>query len=161
MNAILKVGRARDDRASDPRLEHQTFKVRELIDDFQAGRIVVPEFQRDYVWRRSRAPRLIDSLYRGFPISSLLLWQGTDETRSRRRDPRPSRSGLMSWLIDGQQRVITLVRTMSGDEGIDVVFNSETEDFQLVNAANRKNPAWVRVAELWDDAAFPPNAPES
>jgi hypothetical protein len=28
---------------------------------------------REYVWKKSKAPKLIDSLYRGFPISSLLL----------------------------------------------------------------------------------------
>ncbi len=89
-------------RVNEPRLKHQTAKVRELIDDYRAGRIVVPEFQRDYVWKPGRAPRLIDSLYRGFPISSLLLWQSTEETRPRRREPRSTRSTLMSWLIDGQ-----------------------------------------------------------
>ena len=72
---------------TEPRLEHQTFKVRQLIDDYRAGRIVIPEFQREYVWRRSKAPRLIDSLYRGFPISSLLLWQSTEEARSRSAIP--------------------------------------------------------------------------
>src|SRR6202051_1770267 len=102
---------------STPRLEHQNVKVKQLIDDYRSGRIVIPEFQREYVWKKSKAPLLIDSLYRGFPISSLLLWQSEEETRSRRRDPRPSRSS-MSWLIDGQQRVITLSRVMNGDEGI-------------------------------------------
>ena len=140
--------------ATEPHLEHQTFKIRQLVDDYRAGRIVIPEFQREYVWRGSKAPRLIDSLYRGFPISSLLLWQSTEETRARRRDPRPIRSALMNWLIDGQQRVITLSRTMNGDEGIDVVFHPEQEEFRLANAATRKDPNWVHVAELWDDDMY-------
>jgi uncharacterized protein with ParB-like and HNH nuclease domain len=92
----------------EPHLEHQNVKVRQLIDDYRMGRIVIPEFQRDYVWKKSKAPRLVDSLYRGFPISSLLLWQSVEETRARRRDTRPTRASLMNWLIDGQQRVITL-----------------------------------------------------
>src|SRR5437762_13976257 len=50
-------------------LEHQTFKVRQLVEDYRAGRIVIPEFQREYVWQRSKATRLIDSLYRG------VLWK--------------------------------------------------------------------------------------
>ena len=110
---------------SEPRLEHQNVKVKQLIDDYRSGRMVIPEFQREYVWKKSKAPLLIDSLYRGFPISSLLLWQSDEETRARRRDPRPARAALMSWLIDGQQRVITLARTMSGDEDIEVVFHPE------------------------------------
>lgn len=140
--------------ATEPRLEHQTFKVKQLVEEYRAGRVVIPEFQREYVWRRSKAPLLIDSLYRGFPVSSLLLWQSTDEARARRRDPRPVRSALMNWLIDGQQRVITLSRALNGDEGIDVVFHPEQQAFRLANAATRRDPNWVRVAELWDDDMY-------
>jgi len=138
----------------EPRLEHQNVKVRQLVEDYRAGRIVIPEFQREYVWRRNKSPHLIDSLYRGFPISSLLLWQSTDEARARRRDPRPVRANVMSWLIDGQQRVITLSRTMNGDEGIDVVFHPEKEEFRLANAATRQDPNWMRVSDILDDEMY-------
>lgn len=140
--------------ATEPHLEHPTLKIKQLIDDYRAGKIVIPEFQREYVWKRSKAPRLIDSLYRGFPISSLLLWQSTEETRARRRDPRPTRSAVMNWLIDGQQRVITLSRVMNGDEGIDVVFNPDSQDFRLSNAATERDRKWFRVSELWDDELY-------
>jgi uncharacterized protein with ParB-like and HNH nuclease domain len=53
---------------ANPHLEHPTIKVRQLVEDYRAGRIVIPEFQREYVWKKSRPPHLIDSLYRGFPI---------------------------------------------------------------------------------------------
>src|ERR1700693_5206674 len=139
---------------TQPRLEHHIVKVKQLIDDYRSGRIVIPEFQRDYVWKKSKAPLLIDSLYRGFPISSLLLWQSDEETRSRRRDPRPTRASLMNWLIDGQQRDITLARTMSGDEGIAVVFNPKEDKFRLANAATRNDRNWIRIAELWDDELY-------
>lgn len=137
-----------------PRLEHQTIKIKQLIDDYRSGRIVIPEFQREYVWRRNKAPQLIDSLYRGFPISSLLTWESAEEARARRRDPRPARTAMMSWLIDGQQRVITLARTLNGDEGIDVVFHPEDDEFRLANAATRNDRNWFRLAELWDDELF-------
>src|SRR6476646_10436417 len=104
----------------DAMLKPETIKVSKLVEDYRSGRIVIPEFQREYVWKPSKAPSLIDSLYRGFPISSLLLWQSTEEARARRNDPRPMRGAAMSWLIDGQQRVITLSRLLNGDEGIDV-----------------------------------------
>src|SRR5438445_12295342 len=70
---------------TEPRLEHQNIKIKQLIDDYRMGRIVIPEFQREYVWKKSKAPKLIDSLYRGFPISSLLLWQSSEETSAARR----------------------------------------------------------------------------
>ena len=140
----------------EPRLEHQNFTVKRLVEDYRAGRIVVPEFQREYVWRRSKAPRLIDSLYRRFPISSFLLWQSDQKIRARRRDPRPVTSTLMNavWLVDGQQRIITLSRTMDGDDGIDVVFHPEQEVFRLASVATRNDRNWVRVSELWDDDGY-------
>ena len=60
----------------------------------------------------------------------------------------------MNWLIDGQQRVLTLSKIMNGDEGIDVVFHPEQQQFRLANAATRKDANWVRVAELLDDDMY-------
>lgn len=138
----------------EPRLKLEIVKVKQLIGDYTSGHVVIPEFQRDYVWQKSKAPKLIDSLYRGFPISSLLVWQSGEETTARRRDPRPKRTSIMSWLIDGQQRVITLSRTMNGDEGIDVVFHPDDEEFRLSNAATRNDRNWFRMADLWDDERY-------
>ena len=138
----------------EPRLEIQNLKVRQLVDDYRGGKLVIPEFQRDYVWKKSRAPYLIDSLYRRFPISVLLLWKSDAATRSRRRDPRPSRSNLISWLIDGQQRIITLSKIVSGDEGIEVVYNPREDKFRLANAATRKDSNWIRVSDLLDDDSY-------
>ena len=139
---------------ADARLELQTVKLKQLISEYRSGRIVIPEFQREYVWKPGKASVLIDSLYRRFPISSLLLWQSTEEARSRRRLPRPMRSSTMSWLIEGQQRVITLSRTMSGDEGIDVVFHPDRDEFRLANAATKNDRNWYRLAEIWDDHSY-------
>ena len=55
-----------------PRLDNDTMKIGDLVEAYRAGRIVIPEFQRDYVWAKNKAPKLIDSLYRNFPVSALL-----------------------------------------------------------------------------------------
>jgi hypothetical protein len=137
-----------------PRLKNERVKVGDLVADYRAGRLVIPEFQRDYVWRKGKAPRLLDSLYRSFPISTLLLWQSSEYAKARRSSPKPAAGRSMSWLIDGQQRVMTLSRVMSGDEGIEALFNPETDEFSLANAATRHDRNWVRVADLFDDAAY-------
>jgi len=41
---------------AEPHLEHQNVKIKQLIDDYRMGRIVIPEFQRDYVWKKGKAP---------------------------------------------------------------------------------------------------------
>jgi hypothetical protein len=138
----------------EPRLDHLTVRIRQIVEDYRAGRIVIPEFQRDYVWRKSKAPLLLDSLFHSFPISSLLMWSSADEVRPRRRGPAVNRNGTVQWLIDGQQRVITLSKILSGDDGIETVFNPDTTEFRLANAATRKDPTWVRVADIFDDEAY-------
>jgi hypothetical protein len=43
---------------------------------------------------------------------------------------------------------------MSGDEGIDVVFQPESEEFRSANAATERDPNWFRLAEIWDDDLY-------
>src|SRR5690242_6073743 len=112
-----------------PSLKNERVKIGKLVADYEAGRVVIPEFQRDYVWRKNRAPKLIDSLYRNFPVSTLLFWQSSEYAKARRANPKPASGRNMNWLIDGQQRVMTLSRAMSGDDGIEVVFNPDTNQF--------------------------------
>lgn len=133
------------------RLEIKVLKIKTIVDDYRSGRLVIPEFQREYVWKKSKAPHLIDSIYRSFPISALLTWSSDSDVRSRRQDPRPSRGSLVSWLIDGQQRVITLSKILNGDDGIEVVFNPDEDVFRLANAATRKDARWTPVSEILDD----------
>jgi uncharacterized protein with ParB-like and HNH nuclease domain len=124
---------------AEPRLELKTTKVGQLIGDFHLGRLVIPEFQRDVAWRPNRAPQLVDSLYKGFPIASLLVWQGSGKVKARRTEPRPESAPVVNWLIDGQQRITALSRVKNGDQGIDVVFNPDEERFALANAATRND----------------------
>ena len=44
------------------------------IDDATLGTLNVPAFQRKYVWRASKVVDLVDSLWRGYPVGTLLLW---------------------------------------------------------------------------------------
>lgn len=60
----------------------------------------------------------------------------------------------MNWLIDGQQRVMTLSRVMTGDEGIEVLFNPVSDEFSLANVATKHDPNWVRLADLFDDNTY-------
>jgi hypothetical protein len=43
---------------------------------------------------------------------------------------------------------------MNWDEGIDVVFHPERDEFRLANAAISRDNNWFRVAELWDDELY-------
>ena len=87
-----------------------------LVERIAAGKIRVPRFQRAFVWKQTDLHALLDSVLRGFPIGSILVWdtEETIETTGRvgpvEVDPRPA--GLVGYLLDGQQRVSTLVGTL-------------------------------------------------
>ena len=50
-------------------------KLGTILDQIDSGTILLPEFQRGYVWNRDQVRGLMRSLYRGFPVGSLLVWE--------------------------------------------------------------------------------------
>jgi hypothetical protein len=70
--------------------ETYDFTVSTINDYIKEKHIVIPKFQRGYVWNRSQASRLIESLIIQCPIPVVFLSQNSDETLS---------------VIDGNQRL--------------------------------------------------------
>ena len=59
---------------------HSLFR---LLEDIDAGRLLLPHIQRPFVWEREQMARLFDSLMRNYPIQTFLLWRTKEEdTRS-------------------------------------------------------------------------------
>src|SRR3954464_12226884 len=96
--------------------------VADLVQRFDTGEIRLPLMQRDYVWKGKKVVRLLDSLYRGWPIGSFYVWQTQDAppTRERVGKAAPVRrlDGFYGFLLDGQQRLTSLSLAMqSAAEG--------------------------------------------
>ena len=87
-----------------------------LIDRIVAGKIRVPRFQRPFVWKQADLHALLDSVLRGFPIGSILVWDTEKSVETTRNvgpiEVSPHQGGLVGYLLDGQQRVSTLVGTL-------------------------------------------------
>jgi uncharacterized protein with ParB-like and HNH nuclease domain len=64
-------------------------KINELLADIRTQDLVLPEFQREYVWTRDQAKQLMVSLVKGYPVGGLLIWK-TDK-------PPEWRSCLTRW----------------------------------------------------------------
>jgi uncharacterized protein with ParB-like and HNH nuclease domain len=59
-------------------------KISDILSQIDLGAMALPEFQRGYVWNRDQVRGLMQSLYRRFPVGSLLVWvTKTDATTAR------------------------------------------------------------------------------
>jgi hypothetical protein len=113
------------------------YGIPDLVRLAREGSIRVPTFQRSYVWDAADVRSLFDSLYRGFPVGTLLLWRrrgpaGRVALGPLSLDVEERESAL--WVVDGQQRIVSLVGALSpGFEGVDgrfeVYFDFATRSF--------------------------------
>ena len=80
--------------------ETYDFTVSTIHDYIKEKHIKIPQFQRGYVWNRSQASRLIESLIIQCPIPVVFLSQNSDETMS---------------VIDGNQRLNSIYLFLNED----------------------------------------------
>jgi hypothetical protein len=133
-----------------PDLKNEHLKIREVVDQFSRSSLSVPEFQRDYVWRPSKAAKLLDSLYKNYPISCLLAWEST--IKVEHRSNRPPHAATLRWIIDGQQRVRTLQKVRDGD--LAIMFHVDKQEFSRPTATTKYDHAWISVTDIWNDATY-------
>lgn len=127
------------------------FKSLDLVTKFEDNLIYIPEFQRDFVWSDDQVKELIESIYRGYPIGVITLWE---IPQSRRSDF----CGAEYLLIDGQQRIISLASTLRGRIGglrgrtpRPIYFNPLREEFEVEKAYISSSPEWISISELLRD----------
>ncbi|MCB0345176.1 MAG: DUF262 domain-containing protein [Bdellovibrionales bacterium] len=115
--------------------------IRDLVQMVESGELRLPEMQRRYVWRAPRVRDLFDSLYRGYPSGSILVWETDKEQPTRDLSVDQSRSPFSGHklLLDGQQRLTSLSAVLRGEpvtvkgrrRPIDILFNLEHPDSLL------------------------------
>lgn len=69
------------------------FNIKTIFDFIESGSVVIPEFQRNYVWDIKRASKFIESIVMNLPIPQIFLYEAE---RNKFK------------VIDGQQRLMTI-----------------------------------------------------
>jgi len=126
--------------------------VDELISDIERGVVRLPEIQRRYVWKSTQVRDLFDSLYRGYPSGTILLWETDDkelplqDMAVKQQDNPYSNTRL---LLDGQQRLTSLAAVIRGkpvivkdrEKPIELLFNLEHPDnLDIVTEVHEEGP---------------------
>jgi hypothetical protein len=134
-------------------VQQTTVSVGVLIHQIGQAAIRLPELQRAYVWRPTQVAKLIDSMYRGYPVGSLLFWRADEAPASRALDVTNGSTASMFaplYLLDGQQRLTSLHRVFSNHPQAQIVFHVERQRFQNQSAITQQDPNWIKVAEALD-----------
>lgn len=133
-------------------------EINTILSQIDLGSYAMPVFQRGYVWNRDQVRKLMNSLYKGYPIGELLVWNTATDPGISRGDG-PLTPGNVNLILDGQQRMTSLYGVIRGEppkffDGnsnsfTGLYFNVEDETFEFYMAAKMKNdPAWISVTEL-------------
>lgn len=132
-----------------------------LIEDIKHGNIALPDIQRPFVWPATKARALLDSMYRGYPVGTLMFWEtgadaGTKQIGGGERQKVPK---LL--IVDGQQRLTSLYAVLTGHEvinkrfdrySIKIAFRPTDETFEVMDAAIQRNPEYIPdITVLWRD----------
>jgi len=142
------------------RPEARTFSVQELLDGVARGRVRIPSFPHGLKWDRMHAQLLLDSLYRGYPVGTLLLWETAAPAGAGRIGsltlPAPQMENAL-WVVDGQQRIVSLTRILLAADpdadGFALYFDLDAADFVIppVTGKRRADPSrWLPMTVVLD-----------
>ncbi|GAA0120668.1 GmrSD restriction endonuclease domain-containing protein [Clostridium perfringens] len=144
----------------EPKPEVERIEV--LVRLVKDGHIKLPRFQRPFVWTKQNILELMDSIYKGYPIGSILLWLTKQKLASERNIADLEINELeeeypTNYLLDGQQRLSTLCGILFWNEKDkksvwNVVFDLEEEKF-LYDPDNEKIQ-YFKLNKLLDTMDF-------
>lgn len=140
-------------------LEATRFTVKKILELAQRGELRVPPFQRPFRWRRPDHLLLLDSLYRGYPVGTLLLWRRKADAAAVTFGEFSTQAAAMNdalWIVDGQQRITSMVGCFlrpempSGRRTSEFAFWFDLEADQFLVGSGVLENRYIPVNRLWD-----------
>jgi hypothetical protein len=118
-----------------------TYSLEDIVQEVLDGHVRIPDFQRAFRWQWEDVRRLFESIVRGYPIGSLLLWSRPAKAARISlgaivMDAPPSEEAL--WVVDGQQRLTSLASTLN-DAG--------TKDLRFATSYDLATGLFTKTAE--------------
>ena len=106
------------------------FTLEVLHEKFKRGDITIPHFQRDFVWKKSQASKLIESFLLGLPVPPIFLYQ---------------KDGKLL-VIDGQQRLKSIVYFFEG--------HFKSDESRSTQSSSSRRKASFKLIGLNDKSRF-------
>lgn len=134
-------------------------KVESLLKDIENRELVLPEFQRDYVWKEDDVKKFIQSIYKNYPTGSLLIWK-TIVPPKLRGVHKTNEVGYTKVILDGQQRLTTLYFLLKNQSppyyenrqfNFNLWFNVESEEFRYYQKTIMDGKReWISVRKFFE-----------
>lgn len=126
--------------------------IREVFRKIQYKEYAVPVFQRDFVWKENQVIELFDSISKGYPIGSLVLWESKDIKKSKNiiTDEIIDMPNPKYYILDGRQRLTSLFGCFSKTTEkpiFNLYYNLDTQCFEY---PKKKNIHHISVSDLYD-----------
>jgi len=123
-----------------------SIKISRLRTRILEGEIKIPPFQREFVWDEEQVIELLDSIYKDYPIGSVLLWETNEKLAARREVggfnlPESEPELPLLYVLDGQQRITSIFGVFCHEEisrtneeitlKFDIVFDLNEKQFKM------------------------------
>jgi len=127
-------------------------QYKDIVDNINNGIYQIPKFQRNFVWSKEQTAKLIDSLLKGYPIGSFILWKTNERLKSLKKIggvvlKEAEDNQYIYYILDGQQRMTSLYLALEGIQidnvsykniyiNLDIDINSDEEICTLEQKEN-------------------------
>ena len=101
------------------RIKPDGHSITTYLENLLAKRYQIPTFQRDVVWEKENVKKLWDSIYKFYPLGSILIWKTSAKLESHRqiggiKFADDFHSNEYQYILDGQQRTTALLTSIYG-----------------------------------------------
>lgn len=126
-----------------------------ILERIKSGRIMIPKFQRDFVWNTGQMLDLLDSILKGFPIGSLILWtpeqerfMTIDNIGGVKVDASINSGKLedVCYVLDGRQRVTVLLGSLFEEGSFSKDFFINLDDMKPFRQSDFKRERFSNLA---------------
>ena len=104
----------------------EDLKVEDFVGRLRTDKFLIPTFQRDFIWEPENIIKLWDSIFRFYPIGSVLYWETDSYLHTHRKlggfvfphdEDTVRKFKEWDYILDGQQRATSLLVSMLGGKG--------------------------------------------
>jgi len=139
--------------------DSKEFSLQKIIIEIEDGELGLPDLQRPFKWKPKKVRELFDSMYKGFPVGTLLLWKKDKESKTRKIGIEKKQNEIESTILDGQQRLTCLYSVIKEKDVINekflpqkikIAFNPKEEKFEVLSNAILRDPEWIsNISIIW------------